>query len=156
MTAIKRWIGAFSLIAVVSLAGCGSGYVETTQVVPSLFTNVAFRLDMRINGSFIPEVDVEPGYQQDVPMRAGSSFEVLATGPVAWTVTIDGTVVNPPLGAGVVFNGVSLVPTSISSDRFSGVASAQGFLPRTRVVSIIATSLVDSRQEANINILLTN
>jgi hypothetical protein len=156
MKPIRRWIGALVLIAAASLAGCGSSYVETRQVVPSLFANVAFSLDMRINGVFIPEVDVEPGYQQDVPMRAGSSFEVLASGPVAWTVTIDGTVVNPPLGTGVVFNGVDLIPTTISSSRFSAVASAQGFLPRTRVISIIATSLVDSRQEANINILLTN
>ncbi len=156
MKAIKRWAGALSLVAVVSLAGCGSGYVETTQVVPSLFANVAFSLDMRINGVFIPEVNVQPGYQQDVPMRAGSSFEVLASGPVAWTVTIDGAVVNPPLGTGVVFNGVNLVPTSISSGRFSAVATAQGFLLRDRVISIIATSLVDARQVANINILLTN
>jgi hypothetical protein len=156
MKAIKRWVGALSLVAVTALAGCGSGYVETTQVVPSLFANVAFRLDMRINGVFIPEVGVEPGYQQDVPVRAGSSFEILANGPVAWTVTIDGTVVNPPLGTGVVFNGVNLIPTTISSGRYSAVASAQGFLPGTRVISIIATSLVDSRQEANINILLTN
>jgi hypothetical protein len=156
MKANRRWIGALVLVAAASLAGCGSGYVETTQVVPSLFANVAFRLDMRINGVFIPEVNVEPGYQQDVPMRAGSSFEVLASGPVAWTVTIDGTVVNPPLGTGVVFNGVNLVPTSISSGNFSAIASAQGVLPRTRVISIIATSLVDNRQEANINILLTN
>jgi hypothetical protein len=156
MKTIKRWVGAFGIVAIASLAGCGSGYVETAQVVPSLFANVAFSLDMRINGLFIPEVNVEPGYQQDVPMRVGSSFEVLASGPVQWTVTIDGTVVNPPLGTGVVFNGVNLVPTTISSDRFSGVATAQGFLPRNRVISIIATSLVDSRQEANINILLTN
>lgn len=156
MKAIKRWAGALSLVAAASLAGCGSGYVETTQVVPSLFANVAFSLDMRINGVFIPEVNVEPGYQQDVPMRAGSNFEVLANGPVQWTVTIDDTVVNPPLGTGVVFNGVSLIPTGISSGRFSAVASAQGFLPRTRIVSIIATSLVDDRQVANINILLTN
>jgi hypothetical protein len=156
MKAIKRWVGALSLVAVTSLTGCGSGYVDTRQVVPSLFANVAFSLDMRINGVFIPEVNVQPGYQQDVPMFAGSSFEVLASGPVVWTVTIDGTVVNPPLGTGVVFNGVSLVPTSISSGRFSAIASAQGFLPRTRVISIIATSVVDSRQEANINILLSN
>jgi hypothetical protein len=156
MKAMKRWVGALSLVAVATLAGCGSGYVETTQVVPSLFANVAFRLEMRINGVFIPEVYVEPGYQQDVPMRAGSSFEVLASGPVVWTVTIDGTVVNPPLGTGVLFNGVSLVPTAISSNRFSAVASAQGFLPRSREISIIATSLVDGRQEANINVLLTN
>jgi hypothetical protein len=156
MKAFKRWVGIFSVVAVASLAGCGSGYVETRQVVPSLFASVAFSLDMRINGVFIPEVDVEPGYQQDVPMRAGSSFEVLANGPVVWTVTIDGTAVNPPLGTGVAFNGVNLVPTSISSGNFSAVASAQGFLSRTRVISIIATSLVDSRQEANINILLTN
>jgi hypothetical protein len=108
MKAIKRWVGALSLVAVAALAGCGSG------------------------------------------------FEILANGPVAWTVTIDGTVVNPPLGTGVVFNGVNLIPTTISSGRFSAVASAQGFLSGTRVISIIATSLVDSRQEANINILLTN
>lgn len=156
MKSMKRWVAALSIVATATLAGCGSGYVETTQVVPSLFANVAFSLDMRINGVFIPEVDVEPGYQQDVPMRAGSSFEVLASGPVQWTVTIDGTVVNPPLGTGVIFNGVSLVPTSITSGRFSAVASSQGFLTRTRVISIIATSVVDSRQEANINILLTN
>jgi hypothetical protein len=156
MKAIKRWAGALSLVAAASLTGCGSGYVETTQVVPSLFANVAFSLDMRINGVFIPEVNVQPGYQQDVPMRAGSSFEVLASGPVQWTVTIDGTVVNPPLGTGVLFNGVNLVPTAISSGRFSAFATAQGFLPRARVISIIATSLVDDRQVANINILLTN
>jgi hypothetical protein len=156
MKAIKRWVGALSLVAAASLAGCGSGYVETTQVVPSLFANVAFSLDMRINGIFIPEVNVEPGYQQDVPMQAGSSFEVLASGPVQWTVTIDGTVVNPPLGTGVVFNGVSLVPTAISSGRFSAVASMQSFSPRNSVISIIATSVVDGRQEAKINILLTN
>jgi hypothetical protein len=156
MNAMNRWVGGLALVvSLASLAGCGSGYVESTQVAPSLFANVAFRLDMRINGVFIPDVYVEPGYQQDVPLLAGSNFEVLASGPVAWTVTIDGTVVNPPLGTGVTFNGVSLVPTSISSGKFSAVASAQGFLPQAREISIIATSLVDSRQEANINILLT-
>jgi hypothetical protein len=156
MKLIKRWVGTLGMVAVASLAGCGSGYVETAQVVPSLFANVAFSLDMRINGQFIPEVGVEPGYQQDVPMRAGSSFDVRASGPVQWTVTIDGTVVNPPLGTGVVLNGVSLVPTTISSGWFSASTSAQGFLPRPRIISIIATSVVDNRQEANINILLTN
>jgi hypothetical protein len=156
MRAIKRFVGAVGIATSVLLTGCGSGYVDSTVVVPSLFANVAFSLDMRINGVFIPEVNVEPGYQQDVPVRVGSSFEVLASGPVQWTVTIDGTVVNPPIGTGVVFNGVSVVPISISSGRYSAVVSAQGLLPRTPVISVIATSVVDSRQEATINVLLTN
>jgi hypothetical protein len=156
MKTIKCLARAVVIATAALLAGCGSAYVETAQVSPALFSNVAFRLDMLINGVFIQEVHVEPGYEQDVPMRAGSSFEVLSTGPLQWTVTVDGTVVNPPLGTAVVFNGVSVVPTTISSGRYTAIASAQGFLPRTPLISIIATSLVDSRQEANINILLTN
>jgi hypothetical protein len=155
MKSLKRMVGAFSIATAGALAGCGSGYVETAAVVPSLFANVQFALDVRVNGVFLPELGVEAGYEQDVLVQSGSTFEVLASGPVQWTVTIDGTTVNPPLGTGVVFNGVSLVPTAISSGRFSAVASTQGFLARTPVISIIATSVVDNRQDAAINVLLT-
>jgi hypothetical protein len=156
MKTINFCVRALVTASAVFVAGCGSGYVETAQVSPPLFTNIAFKLDMFINGDFVPQVYVEPGYEQDVPMQAGSKFEVIASGPVQWTVTIDGTVVNPPLGTAVVFNGATLFPITISSGRYTAIASAQGFLSRAPVISIIATSLVDSRQEANINIFLTN
>jgi hypothetical protein len=156
MKSMTRWVGIFSIAVAASLAGCGSGYVDTVVVVPAPVANAAFALDMRINGVFIPEVDVDPGYQQDVPVRAGSNFEILATGPVEWTVSIDGKVVNPPVGTAVVYNGVSLLPTSISTGRFAATTGAQGFLPRPSVISVTATSLVNPRQEAQINVLLSN
>jgi hypothetical protein len=161
MKSMRRWAGILGVViattfVATAVTGCGSGYADTVVVVPPPVVNAAFALDMRINGVFIPEVDVDPGYQQDVPVRAGSNFEILASGPVEWTVSIDGKVVNPPIGTGVAYNGVNLLPTSISSGRFAANASAQGFLSRTSVISITATSLVNPRQEAQINVLLTN
>jgi hypothetical protein len=156
MKSMARWVGIFGFAMAALLAGCGGGYVDTVVVVPAPVANAAFALDMRINGVFIPEVDVDPGYQQDVPVRAGSNFEILATGPVEWTVSIDGKIVNPPIGTAVVYNGVSLLPTSISTGRFAANTGAQGFLARPSVISVTATSLVNPRQEAQINVLLSN
>jgi hypothetical protein len=154
MKSMTRWLGVFSIVASTTLVGCGSGYVEDRG--PPRVVNAAFTLDMYINGAFIPEVYVDPGNQQDVPVRAGSNFEIRSTGPVQWTVAIDGQVVNPPVGTGVIFNGVNLLPTSVNSLRFAANASSQGRLVQTSVIEVTATSIADPRQEAQINILLTN
>jgi hypothetical protein len=156
MKSLTRWAGIFSVIAATTLVGCGSGYVDNVYDPPPRVINAAFTLDMRINGVFVPEVYVDPGYQQDVPVRAGSNFDILSSGPVQWTVAIDGQVVNPPVGTGVIFNGINLLPTTVNSLRFAANASAQGRLVQASVISITATSIADPRQQAQINVLLTN
>jgi hypothetical protein len=54
------------------------------------------------------------------------------------------------------YGGASIVQTLITNARFAANTSGAGFLPNPVVVTLVATSRVDSRQEAQINVVLTN
>jgi hypothetical protein len=145
MTKLKIWIAALAVFLAAGLSGCGSGYVDN-----------GFDLGIRVNGFEVPNVYVPPGYQEDVTVRAGSRFETFANAPVAWTIEVDGRVLNPPIGTSVDFRGITLTPTAITNSRYAANTNALGILPTPVVVSVIATSLSDPRQQAQINVVVTN
>jgi hypothetical protein len=145
MKMIRSWVAILSLVGLTALSGCGSGYVDNS-----------FDIGIRVNGFEVPNVYVPPGFQEDVSVRVGSRFEAFASTPVAWTIEVDGRVLNPPIGTSVDFRGITLTPTAITNGRYAANTSALGILPIPVVVSVIATSLSDSRQQAQINVVLSN
>jgi hypothetical protein len=145
MIRLKSLFTALAIAGATTLAGCGSGYVDNS-----------FDIGIRVNGFEVPNVYVPPGYQEDVSARVGSRFEAFASAPVAWTIEVDGRILNPPIGTSVDFRGITLTPTAISNSRYAVNTSALGILPTPVVVSVIATSLSDTRQQAQINVVLSN
>ncbi len=158
MRAIKVFLASVSLGASLVLSGCGGGSVEIGVDVPisSPAPRAAFDIIMFVNGQQTPGVDLLPGEEQDVYLPAGNSFELDASGPVAWTVVVGGSIINAPVGSRINYGGASVVQTLITNARFAANTSGAGFLLNPVVVTLVATSLVDSRQEAQINVVLTN
>jgi hypothetical protein len=148
MRVVTAFLSALLVSTSLLLTGCGGGAV--VEVAP------AFDLIMSANGQPVSGVNVFPDQQQDVYLRAGSNFELAASGPVAWTVVTGGQIVNPPVNGTLVYAGINLTPTRITNARFAANTVAAGLLPNPVVVSFIATSLDDPSQVAQINIVLTN
>lgn len=151
----------FSAVAVSAsllLAGCGGGSVDVgvgvDVVVPPPAPVAAFDLILLVNGQRINAVNLFPGEEQNVDIPVGSNFELATSGPVAWTVVTGGQVVNPPERGTLVYAGINMTPTFISNARYAANTVSAGFRSSPVVVSFIATSVNDSRQEAQINIVL--
>jgi hypothetical protein len=158
MRAIKVFLASLGLGASLVLSGCGGGSVEVGIDIPitSPAPRAAFDIIMFVNGRQVAGVDLLPGEEQDVFVPAGNSFELDASGPVAWTVVVGGSIINAPVGSRIDYGGASIVQTLITNARFAANTSGAGFLPNPVVVTLVATSLVDSQQEAQINVVLTN
>lgn len=158
MRAIKVFLASLGLGASLVLSGCGGGSVDIGVEVPitSPAPTAAFDIIMFVNGQQVAGVDLLPGEEQDVYVPAGNSFELDASGPVAWTVVVGGSIINAPVGSRIDYGGASIVQTLITNARFAANTSGAGFLPNPVVVTLVATSLVDSQQEAQINVVLTN
>jgi hypothetical protein len=158
MRAIKGFLAALCVGASLVLSGCGGGSVDVGVEVP--ITNpparAAFDIIMFVNGQQTPGVDLLPGEEQDVYLPAGNSFELDASGPVTWTVVVGGRIIDAPVGSRIDYGGASIVQTLITNARFAANTSGAGFLPNPVVVTLVATSRVDARQEAQINVVLTN
>jgi hypothetical protein len=158
MRAIKVFLASLGLGASLVLTGCGGGSVDIGVEVPisSPAPVAAFDIIMFVNGQQVAGVDLLPGEEQDVYVIAGNSFELDSSGPVAWTVVVGGNIINAPVGSRIDYGGASIVQTLITNARFAANTSGGGFLPNPVVVTLVATSLVDGRQEAQINVVLTN
>jgi hypothetical protein len=160
MRAIKVFLTSLGLGATLVLTGCGGGSVDVGVGIDVPITSpaprAAFDIIMFANGRQVPGVDLLPGEEQDVYLPAGNSFELDASGPVAWTVVVGGNIINAPVGSRIDYAGATIVQTLITNARFAANTSGAGFMPNPVVVTLVATSLVDSRQEAQINVVLTN
>jgi hypothetical protein len=165
MRAITAFFSALLVSATLLLSGCGGGgsvdvAVEVPPVVVAVETQPVqvadFSIVMFANGLQVPGINLPPGAEQDVDITAGTNFELVATGPVAWTVVVGGAIVNAPAGSTISYAGATIVPTLITNARYAASTGRVGFLSSPVVVSLIATSLVDSRQEAQINIVVNN
>ncbi len=162
MRAIKVVLASLFLGASLVLAGCGGGSVDVgvgvgiDVPIASPAPRAAFDIIMFANGRQVSGVDLLPGEVQDVYLQAGNSFELDASGPVAWTLVVGGSIIRAPVGSTIAYGGANIVQTLINNARFAASTSGAGFLPNPVVVTLVATSLVDSRQEAQINVVLTN
>ncbi len=158
MRAITVFSSALVVSASLLLSGCGGGSVDVAVAIPvtAVAPSAAFDITMRVNGQQLAGVVVLPGVDQDVYLPVPNSFELNASGPVVWTVVVGGTIVDAPVGSAILYGGASVVQTLITNARFAANTGSAGFLPNPVVVSLIATSLIDARQEAQINVVLTN
>ncbi len=161
MRFITRIFSAALLATAAVLGGCGGGSatVDAEVVVPvAVATPVAtFDLIMFANGQRVSGVNLFPSQEQDVYLVAGSNFELASSGPVAWTVAVNGAVVSAPVGSVISYTNANVLPTLITNARYAANTNRSGPLPSQGVVlSVIATSLSDPSQEAQINIVLTN
>lgn len=154
MSAIKRIWAALAIGTILLIAGCGGG--ASLDIVVDGSQPPAFDVIMFANGVRVPSVRLEPGFEQDIELPAGISFELATSGPVGWTVVTGSTVVNPLVNGTLVYAGINLTPTNITNARYAANTRRAGLLPAPVVVSFIARSTQDSRQEAQINIVLTN
>jgi hypothetical protein len=165
MKAITKIVGTLLLCASAVLTGCGGGgYIEgeivgdvVVQSPPVIVVQpAAFSITLRVNGSAIPNVNLLPGLEQDVDIPVGNNFELTTSGPVVWTVVAGGKIVDAPVGTAILYGGASISPAVINNARYAANTVQISSMPNPAVVSLIATSLVDRRQEAQINIVLTN
>jgi hypothetical protein len=162
MRAIKVFLASLGLGASLVMTGCGGGSVDVgvgvgiDVPITSPAPRAAFDIIMFVNGQQTPGVDLLPGEEQDVYLPAGNNFELAASGPVAWTLVVGGNIIRAPVGSRVDYAGATIVQTLITNARFAANTGGAGFLPNPVVVTLVATSLVDSRQEAQINVVLTN
>jgi hypothetical protein len=150
---VTAFFSAVAVSASLLLTGCGGGSVDVGVEVEQ---RAAFDLILLVNGQKINAVNVLSGEVQDVEVPVGNNIELASSGPVAWTVVTGGKVVNPPVGGTLVYAGINMTPTFISNARYAANTVPAGARPSLVVVSFIATSVNDSRQEAQINIVLTN
>jgi hypothetical protein len=156
---VTAFFSALMVSASLLLTGCGGGEVDVTVdgtvVVPPVQV-AAFDLHMFVNSQQLSDVHVLPGVQQNVEIPVGRNFELTSTGPVAWTVVVGGSIINAPVGSAILYGNATIVQTLITNARFAASTSQQGFLPNPVVVTLIATSLNDPYQEAQINVVLNN
>ncbi len=157
--AVTSLTWALALSASVLLAGCGGGIsIEGDIIAPPpviVVQPAAFSIVLRVNGQGIADVNLLPGQEQDVDIPIGNNFELTTSGPVAWTVVAGGVIVDAPVGTSILYGGASISPAVINNARYAANTNAISGMPYPAVISLIATSLIDRNQEAQINIVLT-
>jgi hypothetical protein len=157
---LTRFFGAIAVSTSLLLVGCGGGEVgvgiDATVTVPPPVQVAAFDVTMAVNGQQLRNLSVLPGQVQDVAIFAGDNFDLATSGPVAWTVVVGGSVIDAPAGSSIFYGNATIVPTLITNARYAASTGQQGFMPNPVVMTLIATSLNDSRQEAQINVVLNN
>jgi hypothetical protein len=156
---LKTVCSATLLVAVLVLSACGGGTAVIEADVPPVVVVAvppanAFDIILFVNGSQIPGVRLLPDQEQDVEVPIGNNFELATSGPVAWTVVVGGVAVNAPVGSTIAYGGANILPKLITNARYAASTLRAGAMPNPVVVSLIATSLADSRQEAQLNIVL--
>jgi hypothetical protein len=160
MRVVTTFLSALLVSTSLLLTGCGGGVVavEGEVVVDPVPVQVdAFDLIMRVNTQQVAGVNVFPGEDQRVQLVAGSNFEIASSGPIAWTVLVDGYVVNAGEGSRIQSAGGAIIePITITNARYKANTGRIGFLSAPVEVSLIATSLEDPSQQATIYIVLTN
>jgi hypothetical protein len=153
MRAVSAIVGSLFVAATLGLAGCGGGgevVIDAPPVVvavPVVVPAAAFDIIMFVNGQKIPGVALKPDQEQDVDVPVGNNFELATSGPVAWTVVVGGVIVQAPTGS-IINYGL------ITNVRYAANTRQVGPMANPVVVSLIATSLTDPRQEAQLNVVL--
>jgi hypothetical protein len=132
----RRWFAVLALA--LPLAGCGGGGDS----------GVAFDIGVLVNGQPFPN-QIIPGPATTVGIGVGQSVELDATEPVVWAFSIG----NSPLflsGTTVISNGVAIMQTDLSPSRVVVDTAVAGPLVLPLVITLTATSTIDSAQVATV------
>lgn len=136
------------LAIVLALSGCGGGGEDKIPFP-------AFEIGALVNGQPVAGVDVLPGMRQTIFIVAGQSFELDATHPVAWTVSVGGSVI-PGSGNTISSGGITIHESLITDFQFAATTFATSPLPASLQITLDATSLEDPRQVATVDVVVRN
>jgi hypothetical protein len=144
----NRWAAwcASAFVAATLLSACGGGI----DVQGDYFSFGIF-VDGRSQGG----VQIYPGEQQDIYIRAGQSIELDADEPVVWTLYVGNSAIS---GSGVTvgYGGAYITQTAVSRSRIVVSTSSPYLLAATVPITLVATSTIDAAQVATFRVLITN
>lgn len=130
------------LAAAAGLSACGGGEAFVT-------------LDVGIQvGGVVVGAPVYSGSRRSITMYAGQSIQLDANEPVVWTLLVGGSSVVGSVT--VLYGGLSVTQTAVSSSRIIVDTSSRFGLPSPVWLTFIATSTIDSAQVATVDVLVTN
>lgn len=137
------------------LSGCGGGGVDYNASVVVSTPTPAFEIGALVSGLPVTGFDALPGDVQTITMSVGQTFELDSNSPVTWNVFVNGVEV-PSVNNTIIAGNVTINETLTTNEQFAGYATSQGILSSPVQITLIATSLVDSTQTAQINFVITN
>lgn len=141
---LRRAAGLTILAVAANLSACGGG--------GDAF--VTFDVGVRVGGVVVSGPPVSSGSHRSITMYAGQSIELDANEPVYWTLLVGGSSVFG--GVTVVYAGLAITQTAISSSRIAVDTSTRFGLVNPVPMTLIATSRIDSAQVATVDVLVTN
>ena len=141
---LRRRAGLVVLAAAASLSACGGGGGDV----------VALDIGIVLGGVVVGGPPVYAGSRRAVTMYAGQSIELDAKEPVYWTLLVGGSSVVG--GVTVVYGGLSITQSMISSSRIIVDTASRYGLVSPVAMTLIATSTYDAAQVATVDVLVTN
>ena len=156
MKSIRLAVACVMIGSAALLTGCGGGSVDVSvgATVGPVYTP-AFDIGALVNGQPVPGFDVQPGDTQTVNLYVGDSFELDSNAGVFWTVYVNGVAV-PTVNNAVVVGNATITESVVSNSQFSGYVTSQGTLSAPVQLTLIATSVLDGSQTAQINFVISN
>ena len=146
--ALPRWLrrraGLALLVSAASLSACGGGGDDL----------VTFDIGILVGGVVVGSPPIYSGGHRALTMFAGQSIELDANEPVYWTLLVGGSSVVGSVT--VVYGGLAITQTKISSSRIFVDTRARFGLSSPVAMTLIATSTIDSAQVATVDVLVVN
>ena len=135
-----------SLVLASALAGCGGGFVY----VDGSGSGVAFSVNGFLDGRSFGH-PVRGGESATVSIQVGQSIEFEASGPASWRFSLNG---GPFLAAGNTASvaGLSVTVVEVSASRVRVTTLLSGAAPLPAIVTLSATSDIDDREIATVQL----
>lgn len=145
---VKWGVGMVAVALACSLTACGGGSLDVEVAAP-------FDIDVTVGGRPLGGVHIGPGMAQTIMLPVGQSIALDASEPVVWSLRVGGTVVTGA-GATVDYGGVSIRQTTLTASRILIDTYSDFPLGAPLSFSLVATSMFDAAQVANIRVVLVN
>jgi hypothetical protein len=147
---VRSFVLAVAMAATLGLAGCGGGGSASVSD-----GNVSFDISVAVAGQPIPGMQIVPGRETNLSIRAGESIELDASEPVVWTLLVGGSSITAS-GTTVYYAGASITQNEVSDSRIVVDTAAVQWLSAPVPITFVATSTLDSAVVARVNVLVTN